>query len=462
MPGMPKAGLKTLNHRSDWKTERLKYLFKREKRPVMETDEVITAFRDGSVTLRTNRREDGFTFADLEIGYQGIDPGDLVVHAMDGFAGAIGVSDSRGKGSPVLSIATPITDAEPRFWAYYLRNLAVTGFIKSLAKGIRERSTDFRWIDVSNLLVNFPEIPTQRAIADFLDRETARIDSLIEKKQQLMELLGEKRSAVITASVTGQDPAFPDPSGSRDRKSDEGRERVSSLFQSIPEDWSRSRLKHLALGPKNGSWGREEGEDEFDAICVRVADFDWSRLTLKLDDPTRRSFKKQQIKNLQLRHGDIVIEKSGGGEKTPVGRVVLFDEDVEAVTSNFVARIRPHEGVWHRYFLYLLAAHYLSGYSHQFIKQNTGIQNLDDANLFSSEVWVPDLPIQRAIADLLDRETARIDSLIEKTGATIERLKEYRSALITSAVTGQIDVTTRPRQGNTDRQLDALKSEPQA
>jgi restriction endonuclease S subunit len=119
-----------------------------------------------------------------------------------------------------------------------------------------------------------------------------------------------------------------------------------------------------------------------------------------------------------------VIEKSGGGEKTPVGRVVSFDEDVEAVTSNFVARIRPHKDVWNRFFLYLLAAHYMSGYSHQFIKQNTGIQNLDDTNLFRSDVWVPDLATQRQIAGFLDRETARIDLLIEKKQRLVALLGE--------------------------------------
>lgn len=214
---------------------------------------------------------------------------------------------------------------------------------------------------------------------------------------------------------------------------------MSSLFQAIPAEWQRTTLRHLAQGPKNGAWGSEAGEDEIDAICVRVADFDWSRLTLKLDDPTHRSFKKQQFKNLQLRRGDIVIEKSGGGEKTPVGRVVSFDENVEAVTSNFVARIRPHEGVWSRFFLYLLAAHYLSGYSHQFIKQNTGIQNLDDTNLFRSDVWVPDLGTQRKIADFLDHETARIDLLIERKQRLVALLGEKLEDDILRAVTLGID-----------------------
>jgi type I restriction enzyme S subunit len=165
---------------------------------------------------------------------------------------------------------------------------------------------------------------------------------------------------------------------------------------------------------------------------VRVADFDWSRLALKLDDPTTRSFKQRQFSNLRLRPGDVLIEKSGGGEKTPVGRVVSYDEDLEAVTSNFVARIRPHKDVCNRFFLYLMAAHYMSGYSHQFIKQNTGIQNLDDANLFRSDVWVPNLTIQRQIADFLDRETSRINLLIEKKQQLLGLVASRFEALIAS------------------------------
>ncbi|WP_267779915.1 restriction endonuclease subunit S, partial [Vibrio cholerae] len=90
-----------------WEVRRAKYIFKKENRPVSLEDDVVTCFRDGQVTLRTNRRTEGFTFATKEHGYQGIRKGDLVIHAMDAFAGAIGVSDSDGKSSPVYSACTP-------------------------------------------------------------------------------------------------------------------------------------------------------------------------------------------------------------------------------------------------------------------------------------------------------------------------------------------------------------------
>ena len=96
--------MKWENIPAHWDVERGKNILTLLDRPVKDDDEVITCFRDGEVTLRKNRREDGFTLSLQEVGYQGIEPGDLVVHGMDGFAGAIGISDSRGKASPVLNV----------------------------------------------------------------------------------------------------------------------------------------------------------------------------------------------------------------------------------------------------------------------------------------------------------------------------------------------------------------------
>ena len=92
---------------------------------------MITCFRDGELNFRSNRREEGFTISEKEIGYQGIDVGDLVVHGMDGFAGSIGISDSRGKASPVLVVLD--SNENKRFLMYYLRNLAYRDVFLALA-----------------------------------------------------------------------------------------------------------------------------------------------------------------------------------------------------------------------------------------------------------------------------------------------------------------------------------------
>ena len=116
-----------------WNVERGKAILVLQKRPVREEDEVITCFRDGEVVLRSERRTEGFTMSDKEIGYQGINKGDIVIHGMDGFAGAMGVSKSTGKGSPVLVVCTPKYDAVPQFIIYYLRALAMTNVFVALA-----------------------------------------------------------------------------------------------------------------------------------------------------------------------------------------------------------------------------------------------------------------------------------------------------------------------------------------
>lgn len=219
-----------------WALRRAKFIFQRIQRPVRDIDGIVTAFRDGQVTLRSNRRIDGFTNALQEIGYQGVRKGDLLIHAMDGFAGAIGISDSDGKCSPVCSVCTPIskTLAYPAYYGYLIRQLAVTGFITSLSKGIRERSTEFRFSEFSPLGLALPPHSEQRTIAAFLDYETARIDKLIAQQQRLIDLLKEKRQAVISHAVTkGLNPDAP--------MKDSGVEWLGE----VPEHWLVSSLKFI-------------------------------------------------------------------------------------------------------------------------------------------------------------------------------------------------------------------------
>lgn len=209
---------------------------------------------------------------------------------------------------------------------------------------------------------------------------------------------------------------------------------MNSIYFEPPDHWTRTPIKALVDGPDNGAWGDEPGLGDIDVVCARVADFEWEHLTVNLSNPTIRSIKRNQFNRLALRNGDLLIEKSGGGEKTPVGRVVAFSGDVDAITSNFVARMRPKPGFSPDFLKYLFAAHYLSGFTYQFIKQATGIQNLDDKPLMQVVAWVPDPENQDTIARFLDRETGRIDGLIEKKTRFIALLKEKRTADIIEAI----------------------------
>ena len=186
----------------DWDIKKGKWILSLLDQPVFQDDGVITCFRDGEVTLRSKRREDGFTISLQEAGYQGINVGDLVVHGMDGFAGAIGISDSRGKGTPVLNVLD--STQNKRYIMYYLRSMAYNGVFLALATGIRVRSCDTNWNKLKELPYPKPSIDEQEEIASFIDNKIQLLDELIEKKETLRIELENYKKSVIYEYVTGK------------------------------------------------------------------------------------------------------------------------------------------------------------------------------------------------------------------------------------------------------------------
>ena len=187
----------------EWEECRIKNVVFPQQKPVCEEDEIITCFRDGTVTLRKNRREDGFTVSFTENGYQGVDVGDLVIHGMDAFAGAIGCSDSKGKTTPVVHVCK--TSGDNRYFMYYLRSLAYGNILMDLSNGVRIRSSDFRnfaKLGVFGALV--PPIEEQKEISDFLDEKCAAMDVLIAKKEAYLAELENYKKALIYEYVTGK------------------------------------------------------------------------------------------------------------------------------------------------------------------------------------------------------------------------------------------------------------------
>ena len=185
-----------------WTKKKGKYILRYMSKPVKQDDGVITCFRDGEVTLRSNRREDGFTMADKEIGYQGVDVGDLVVHGMDGFAGAIGISDSRGKASPVLNVLN--TKQNKKYIMYYLRSMAYGEVFTALSTGIRVRSCDLRWNKLAELLYPLPPIDEQNNIVNYIDEQIARTNEIIADKKSQIETLDGYQKSLIYEYVTGK------------------------------------------------------------------------------------------------------------------------------------------------------------------------------------------------------------------------------------------------------------------
>lgn len=427
-PEYKNSGLQWLGEMpSHWVLRKSKYVFNRVQREVRPDDGVVTAFRDGQVTLRSNRRTEGFTESIKEIGYQGVRKGDLLVHAMDGFAGAIGVSDSDGKCSPVCSVCVP-TDQEQvhvAYFGYLVRQLAVTDFISSLAKGIRERSTEFRYSEFSVLDLALPPQNEQADIAAFLDHETAKIDALIEKQQRLIELLKEKRQAVISHAVTkGLNPNA--------RMKDSGVEWLSE----VPAHWEVSQLRYVVREGTSITYGIVQAGPEVEegVPYIRTSDMSGDALPLTGYPKTSPEIDASYARS-RVSAGDLVISI-----RASVGKCLPVPPELDGANlTQGTAKIAPSSKALAVFMLPFIGSSPVQLYLDSKAKGAT-FKEITLETLRKAPFLVPPVDEQNEIGRWVDSADLRFKALIEAAEQAQLLLKERRIALISAAVTGKIDV----------------------
>ncbi|WP_250663513.1 restriction endonuclease subunit S [Escherichia coli] len=404
---------------ANWHLEKAKWLFYKADRKPLVDDDIVTCFRDGQVTLRKNRRTEGFTNALKEHGYQRICKGDLVIHAMDAFAGAIGVSDSDGKSTPVYAACVPrkIGKVNSYYYAYYMRDLALSGFIVSLAKGIRERSTDFRFNDFAELLLPFPDYEEQTLIANFLDKKTALIDEAISIKEKQISLLKERKQIIIQQAVTqGLDPNVP--------MKDSGMDWIGK----IPQHWKLKPNKCLFKLKKS-------------LVGKRSGDYELLSLTLKgiikrdMDNPEGK-FPAEFNTYQEVSVGDFVFCLFDV-EETP--RTVGLSKFNGMITGAYTV-FELDESVSKEFLYYF----YLNLDSRKMMRPlYKGLRNTISKETFLSfKSFIPPLKEQEEIVDFIEYEVNKIDLTIDGISEQIDKIKEYKSCLINGSVTGKIKVTS--------------------
>lgn len=384
-------------------------------RPVVDGDDIITCFRDGEVTLRKNRREDGFTMADQEIGYQHISKGDLVVHGMDGFAGSIGISDSDGKATPVLIVMNPIHDTCVRYFMYQLRVYAQLEVFLATSSGIRVRSCALNWKKLGSLPAMVPPLDEQQRIAAYLDERCAAIDETRQTLIDEIDALRRLRKATIHKAVTkGLDDEVP--------MRDSGVEWIGE----IPIGWELRRGKYLLRERKEKS---ATGLEEPLSMSQKMGLVPTALLG---DIPNRAS---SFVGAKLVEPGDLVFNKL----KAHLG-VFSVSEYYGLVSPDYaVYEALPVAKV--KYLDYLFKTPRCIG---EFIKRATGVAQgltrLYTSQLFDINYPYPRIAEQQRIADYLDERCAAIDSIIETRTKQLERLDDYRKALIFAYVTGKKEV----------------------
>jgi len=309
-------------------------------------------------------------------------------------------------------------DARWLFWVFSAINMGVVANPGAVPSINQEQ--------VGNIKLGVPSDLEQRNIARGLDRETARIDALIEKKTRFIELLREKRQALITHAVTkGLDPKV--------RMKDSGVEWLGS----VPEHWSVKRLKFIATVQTGIAKGKDNAEkDTVEVPYLRVANVQDGYLDL--EEVATIEVSTADLPRYLLQPGDVLMNEGGDFDKLGRGHV-WHGEIGQCIHQNHVFAVRPHgvSSEWLNTFTSSTAAQfYFMGRS----KQSTNLASISSSNLMELAVPLPCEEEQRLILDELDRQTAKISALGAKTESSIALLKERRSALITAAVTGQIDL----------------------
>lgn len=384
-----------------WDIVRGKNIIALLERPVNSSDDVITCFRDGEVTLRKNRREEGFTNSLKEIGYQGVNPGDLVVHGMDGFAGSIGISDSRGKASPVLNVLD--STQNKRYLMYYLRGMAYKDVFMALSTGIRVRSCDLRWNKLSVFPFLLPSLSEQSAIAAYLDAQCAKIDEIIAEAKASIEDYKQWKESIIYEAVTkGLDPNA------------EMKDSGIDIIGEVPAKWSLVRVRFLC-SIMTGNQDTQNAEvDGCYPFYVRSP--------------------KVERSNTYTFDGEGVLM---AGDGAGAGRVFHHAFGKYAIHQR-VYCFHSFHNVLPDFFCYFMEVLFS-------IEMDKGsaksmVPSVRLPMLLNFSICIPTKYEQEQIVNMLNKKCADIEKIITEKTKLIDDIEAYKKSLIYEAVTGKRSV----------------------
>jgi type I restriction enzyme, S subunit len=411
-----------------WETCRNKALFYEvDERSSENAGELLTVSHLTGVTPRSEKNVNMFLAETLE-GYKKCKAGDLVINTMWAWMGALGISPCDGLVSPSYNVYRfrESEKASPRYFDFLIRIPSHVVIIKACSTGVWESRLRLYPNAFFSVGICVPPLPEQRSIATFLDRETAKIDELITEQQRLIDLLKEKRQAVISHAVTkGLNPDAP------------MKETAIEWLGDVPEHWEVLRLGSLATAIQTGPFGSQlHSEDYVDGETPVINPSNIQEGKLIADESCTVPIEiVERLSHHVLKAGDVVF-----GRRGEMGRCAMVtDCEVGWICGTGCLNVRLGKKVLPEFITTYLGTSYIR---EKLKLESVGstMDNLNTSILSAILLVTPPLEEQQQIVTFLERATTEIDELISEAQHAIALLQERRTALISAAVTGKIDV----------------------
>ena len=352
--------------------------------------------------------------------YQEVHKNDLIfcLFDIDETPRTIGLSEYFGMITGAYNVARCNKEIDAKYVYYYYLSVDEYKGLKPFYTGLRKVVRTETFLNIEFAL---PSLKEQIAIANFLDNATCKIDTLIQKQQNLIELLKEKRQALISHVVTkGLNPHV------------EMKDSGIAWLGEVPEHWEVTKLKFVGKSIIGLTYSPNDITDEHNGILVlRSSNVQNKKITF--DDNV---YVNSRIpRHLLTQKGDILI-CSRNGSRALIGKSALVDENSKNLT--FGAFMTIFRTTYYRYIFWVLNSSIFDFQSATFLTAT--INQLTTTNLNNFDIPFTSFKEQQSIANFLDNATCKIDILISKAQKAIELLKERRTALISAVVTGKIDV----------------------
>jgi type I restriction enzyme S subunit len=386
-----------------WTTTRLGWLFQPISDRGHKDAMVLSVYRDHGV-IPKDSRTDNFNRTPENLNhYQLVRPGDLVVNRMKAWQGSLGISEYEGIVSPDYEVLRPIAPGYDRGFVHnLLRSRGLTDQYALRSTGIRPSQWRLYWDEMKTIKVSLPSAGEQRAIADYLARETACIDTLIEEQQRLIELLHERRHSLIEGVFDSQSV------NTRLQNACTGVVDCPHTTPEVAEDGAYEAVRTASV--RNGKFRPGNG--------LPVSAETWE---------ARNAGGAPSV-------GDVLFTR-----EAPAGEACMVPNEQICLGQRMVLLRINHAVCVGKFLLWQI---YSDRVQDHFLLSANGstVANVRLPVLRTTPIWLPSLAEQRQIVAYLDEQTTKIDKLVAEAERFIELSRERRSALITAAVTGQIDI----------------------